>query len=117
MRSSNSARSGRAAAAQRIAVVDGPAVLGAVEWHEIDAGIGLVSMEAGLAALAADGVLPRPPTRSLAVLLFGALTDAGLALARGDGPSKGELLEEFVSLVTSAPGATPTPRRSRRRAR
>jgi AcrR family transcriptional regulator len=102
---------------QRIAVVDAPAVIGAAEWHEIDAGIGLVSMEAGLAALAADGVLSRPPSRALAVLLFGALTDAGLALARGDGPAKGELLDEFVFLVTAAPGATPTIRRPGRRAR
>ena len=73
---------------QRIAVVDAPAVLGAAEWHAIDAGIGLASMEAGLTALAADGILPRRPTRALAVLLFGALTDAGLALANGDGPLK-----------------------------
>ena len=86
---------------QRIAVVDAPAVLGAAEWHAIDAGIGLASMEAGLAALAADGLLPRPPTRALAVLLFGALTDAGLALAGDDGPSKRELLDEFVALVTT----------------
>jgi AcrR family transcriptional regulator len=102
---------------QRIAVVDAPAVIGAAEWHEIDAGIGLISMEAGLAALAADGVLSRPPSRALAVLLFGALTDAGLALARGDAPSKRELLDEFVALVTAAPGATPTSRRAGRRAR
>jgi AcrR family transcriptional regulator len=102
---------------QRIATIDAPAVLGAVEWHEIDAGIGLASMEAGLAALARDGVVRRQPSRALAVLLFGALTDAGLALGRGDGPSKRQLLDEFVSLVTSAPGATPTTRRSGRRAR
>jgi AcrR family transcriptional regulator len=88
---------------QRIAVVDAPAVLGAAEWHDIDAGIGLASMEAGLAALAKDGLLSRSPSRALAVLLFGALTDAGLALARGDGPSKRQLLDEFVGLVT-APG-------------
>lgn len=102
---------------QRIAMIDAPSVLGAVEWHEIDAGIGLASMEAGLAALARDGIVRRPPSRALAVLLFGALTDAGLALSRGDGPSKRQLLDEFVSLVTSAPGATPTARRSGPRAR
>jgi AcrR family transcriptional regulator len=101
---------------QRIAATDAPSVLGAAEWHEIDAGIGLASMEAGLAALARDGVLQRPPSRAFAVLLFGALTDAGLALARGDGPSKRQLLDEFVSLVTSAPGATATAPRSGRRA-
>jgi AcrR family transcriptional regulator len=105
---------------QRVAVVEAPAVLGAAEWHEIDAGIGLASMEAGLAALAADGVLPRRPSRALAILLFGALTDAGLALARGDGPSKGELLDEFIGIVTSPPAAsaaTPRARRPGRRGR
>ena len=70
---------------QRIAVVDAPAVLGAVEWHDIDAGIGLASMEAGPRALAATGFSSGRPSRALAVLLFGALTDAGLVLARGDG--------------------------------
>jgi AcrR family transcriptional regulator len=97
---------------QRIATIDAPSVLGAVEWHEIDAGIGLASMEAGLAALARDGIVRKPPSRALAVLLFGALTDAGLALARGDGPSKDELLAEFLDLVT-APVA---PKRASRRA-
>lgn len=101
---------------QRIAVVEAPAVLGAAEWHAIDAGIGLASMEAGLAALAQEGVLPRRPSRALAVLLFGALTDAGLALARGDGPTREELLEEFVTLVTERPLARPARRRARRSA-
>jgi AcrR family transcriptional regulator len=102
---------------QRIAIVDAPAVLGAAEWHAIDAGIGLASMEAGLEALAADGVLRRPPSAALAVLLFGALTDAGLALARGDGPSKTELLDEFVTLVTSPPAAPAASSRGRRSGR
>jgi AcrR family transcriptional regulator len=81
---------------QRVA----PAVLGAAEWHEIDAGIGLASMEAGLDALARDGVIQKPPSRALAVLLFGALTDAGLALSRGGKLSKRDLLDEFVALAT-----------------
>ncbi len=99
---------------QRVGVVDAPAVLGAAEWHEIDAGIGLASMEAGLAALAADGVLARRPSRALAVLLFGALTDAGLALSRGDGPTKAELLDEFVALATGRPPTRPSRRRASR---
>jgi AcrR family transcriptional regulator len=88
---------------QRVAVVDAPAVIGAAEWHAVDAGIGLATMEAGLAALERDGVLRQPATPALAVLLFGALTDAGLALARGDGPSKGDLLKTFLDLVTASP--------------
>ncbi len=84
---------------QRIAVIEAPAVLGAEEWHAIDAGIGLASMEAGLRMLEEAGVLGRPATPELAVLLFGALTDAGLALARGGGPSREALLDAFVGLV------------------
>jgi AcrR family transcriptional regulator len=95
---------------QRIAVVDGPAVLGMVEWRAIDAGVGLASMAAGLHALEHDGLLRRPASPALAILLFGALTDAGLALARGEGPGKKALLDGFVSLVTDA---SPSRRRAR----
>jgi AcrR family transcriptional regulator len=105
---------------QRIAVVDGPAVLGIAEWHAIDVGIGLSSMDAGLAALDRDGHLAWPRSPSLTVLMFGALTEATLALTRSGSPSKDELLDAFVALVTSrtaAPAASPTTRRSGRRAR
>jgi AcrR family transcriptional regulator len=87
---------------QRIAVVEAPAVLGAADWHAIDSGIGLASMEAGLAALDAEGLLQRPASPELAVLLFGALTDAGLALARDSGLSREELLTAFLSLAVPA---------------
>jgi AcrR family transcriptional regulator len=96
---------------QRVAVIEAPAALGAAEWHEIDAGIGLVSMEAGLDALARDGVIAKPPTRALAVLLFGALTDAGLALSRGDKVTKRDLLDEFVTLATGRRPSRPGRRR------
>jgi AcrR family transcriptional regulator len=90
---------------QRVVVVDAPAVLGVAEWHAIDAAIGLTSMDAGLAALDRDGLLGWTPSPALTVLMFGALTEATLAVARGDGPSRDELLDEFVALVTSrAPG-------------
>ncbi len=106
---------------QRIVVVDAPAVLGVAEWHAIDAAIGLASMDGGLAALHRDGLLGWTPSPALTVLMFGALTEATLALARGDGPSRDELLDEFVTLVTRrAPAgraATPTTRRPRRQVR
>jgi AcrR family transcriptional regulator len=85
---------------QRIVVVDAPAVLGVAEWHAIDTAIGLSSMDAGLAALDRDGLLGWSRSPALTVLMFGALTEATLAVARGDGPSRDELLEEFVALVT-----------------
>jgi AcrR family transcriptional regulator len=84
---------------QRIVVVDAPAVLGVAEWHAIDTAIGLSSMDAGLAALDRDGLLGWSRSPALTVLMFGALTEATLAVARGDGPSRDELLEEFVALV------------------
>jgi AcrR family transcriptional regulator len=83
---------------RQIAVVDAPAVLGHDEWHAIDASIGLASMEAGLAGLHAEGLVARPPDRALAILLFGALTEAGLAAARGDLDAD-ELFGAFESLV------------------
>jgi AcrR family transcriptional regulator len=82
---------------RQIAVVDAPAVLGHDEWHAIDAGIGL-AMETGLAVLAAEGLLAEPPDRSLAILLFGALTEASLAAAREDGDAD-DLFAAFERLV------------------
>jgi AcrR family transcriptional regulator len=83
---------------RRIAVVDAPAVLGHEEWHAVDASIGLASMEGGLRALHGAGVLAERPDRALATVLFGALTEAGLAAARGDGEAD-ELFGAFLELV------------------
>jgi Tetracyclin repressor-like, C-terminal domain len=90
----------------QIAVVDAPAVLGSHAWHDIDAGIGLATMQAGLDALAGEGRLRVPSTRALAILLFGALTEAGIVLSRGaaDSPTKEELLDALVGLVASVDG-------------
>lgn len=83
---------------RQIALVDAPAVVGRDEWHAVDAAIGLASMEAGLAALHAEGLLDEPPDRTLAVLLFGALTEAALAAARGDADPD-DLFAAFLHLV------------------
>lgn len=86
---------------QRIAVVEAPAVLGVAEWRRIDTDIGMATMTAGLHGLQRAGVLRRPATPAFAVLMFGALTEAALALARDAGADKEQLLDEFVSLVTA----------------
>jgi AcrR family transcriptional regulator len=83
---------------RRIAVIDAPAVLGHEEWHAVDASIGLASMVGGLRALHRAGVLAERPDRALATVLFGALTEAGLAAARGDGEPD-ELFGAFLELV------------------
>lgn len=93
---------------RRIATVDAPAVLGQEEWHAVDAAIGLASMTAGLRALHEAGLLAEPPDAALSILLFGALTEAGLAAARGDAGAD-ELFAAFTRLVdrlAPAPGAT-----------
>ena len=83
---------------RQIASVDAPAVLGHEQWHALDAAIGMASMEAGLGALHRAGLLEDEPDRPLAILLFGALTEAGLAAARGD-EDAGDLFAAFERLV------------------
>ena len=85
---------------RQIALTDAPGVLGAETWHRIDAGIGLASMQLGLAALHAEQPLAIAPNPALAVLLFGALTEAGVALGHGDSPGRDELLRALDDLVT-----------------
>lgn len=89
----------------QVAMVDAPAVLGSAAWHEIDAGIGMKTMQAGLGALDAGGLLRGPPSPALAVLVFGALTEAGITLSRADdgSPTKAELLGALVGLLTNQP--------------
>src|SRR5262249_34502289 len=56
----------------QIAVLDAPAVLGPDQWHAIDAGLGLDTVELGLKALAGEGRLRMAPSRALAIAVFGA---------------------------------------------
>jgi AcrR family transcriptional regulator len=69
---------------QRIVLIDGPAVLGWEAWHEIERRHGLGLIEAGLsAAIEANQVQPLP-VPEVSLMLLGALTEAGLQLARAD---------------------------------
>jgi len=68
---------------RRIVLADAPAVLGLVAWYEIDRGLGLATIRAGLQSLADDGALAREDTEALALVLYGALTEASLALGAG----------------------------------
>jgi hypothetical protein len=51
------------------------------------------------------------PSRALTVLVFGALTEAGITLGRAEpgGPTKAELLEALVDLVADRRGASLAP--------
>jgi AcrR family transcriptional regulator len=68
----------------QIAATDAPVVLGLAEWHEVDAGIGMASMRAGLEALHDEGLITAEPDAGLVICLFGALTELGLATTRDE---------------------------------
>jgi hypothetical protein len=69
---------------QQIALIDAPSVLGQAAWREIEARYGLGLVQAGLAAVMEAGVIERQPVEPLAHLVFGALIEAGLLIARAD---------------------------------
>jgi AcrR family transcriptional regulator len=69
---------------QRIALLDGPAVLGWDEWHEIEERHGLGLIEGALSAAAEAGQIRPLPVPELAVMLLGALIEAALQLARAE---------------------------------
>lgn len=74
--------------AQRIALLDGPAVLGWDRWREIGAQHGLGLIEATLQAAIEAGAIPRQPVRPLAHVLMGALDEAALLVATADDPKR-----------------------------
>jgi AcrR family transcriptional regulator len=66
----------------RIVMIDAPAVLGPAGWRRRDSSLGLAAVTAGVEAMMKSGALAHQPARPLAVLLLGALNEAGMALAR-----------------------------------
>jgi AcrR family transcriptional regulator len=69
---------------QRIMLIDGPAVLSWETWrrHDADSGLGLVRQT--LQIVMDEGLLEKQPGEPLARLLFGALTEAAIYVARAD---------------------------------
>src|SRR5829696_2640111 len=67
---------------RRILLLDGPAVLGWEEWHEIDAAHAVRQIQAGLESMMESG-----PTGPLAHLLHGAVLEASLFLAISEDPA------------------------------
>ncbi|HEX2095743.1 MAG TPA: TetR family transcriptional regulator [Solirubrobacterales bacterium] len=72
--------------AQRIVLLDGPAVLGWTRWREIGAQHGLGLIEATLQAAIEAGAIEAQPVRPLAHVLMGALDEAALLVATADDP-------------------------------
>jgi AcrR family transcriptional regulator len=71
---------------QRIALLDGPSVLGWDRWREIAAEYGLGMVEAVLGAAIEAGEIPAQPPRPLAHVLMGALDEAAMLIARAEDP-------------------------------
>jgi AcrR family transcriptional regulator len=91
----------------RVVAVDGPVVLGAEEWNRIDARMGLAIVESSIKTLKRAGLIGDQPTLPLAILLMGAMNNAGFALARGDPKvDLEELLDAYRNLVKGLNPAT-----------
>ena len=69
---------------QRIALLDGPNVLGWETWHEIEERHGLGLIEGGLTAAIDAGQVKPLPVPELALILRSALVEAALQLARAE---------------------------------
>jgi len=73
-------------AVQRVVLLDGPSVLGWEAWQEIEQRYGYGLVVAGVEAAIAAGLIAVQPVEALAHVLFGALTEAGMVVARADEP-------------------------------
>ena len=73
-------------AVQRVVLLDGPSVLGWETWQEIEQRYGYGLVLAGVEAAIAAGLISAQPVEPLAHVLFGALTEAGMVVARADQP-------------------------------
>lgn len=73
-------------AVHRIALLEAPTVLGWEAWREIESRYGLGLIQQGLEAAMDAGVIETQAVPPLAHMLLGALTEAGLLLARSPDP-------------------------------
>lgn len=71
-------------AVRQVIMIDGPAVLGMIDWHEIRSRQLLAHLVEILELQMAQGVIEREPAGTLATMLMGALTSAGMVIAYAD---------------------------------
>jgi AcrR family transcriptional regulator len=69
---------------RQIVLIDAPSVLGWEQWRQLDAPHGFGLTVRGLRSAMNAGVLKHRSPEALAYLLYGALNEAGLALARAE---------------------------------
>jgi AcrR family transcriptional regulator len=74
-------------AVQRVVLLEGPSVLGWQTWQEIEQRYGYGLVVAGVEAAIGAGLIAAQPVEPLAHVLFGALTEAGMVVARADDPA------------------------------
>lgn len=86
---------------QRIALLDGPAVLGWDRWREVGAEYGLGLIEASVGAAIEVGEIAEQPVRPLAHVLLGALDEAAMLVARSEDPeaARSEVGQTLDSLL------------------
>jgi AcrR family transcriptional regulator len=71
-------------AVQQIVLVDAPAVLGLERWREDDQGYYMAGMKAMIQAAVAQGLIEEQPVEPLAHIIFGALHEAAMLIARSE---------------------------------
>jgi AcrR family transcriptional regulator len=88
-------------AVQRIVMMDGPAVLGWATWREIDWRHFLALVHEGLAQAMLEHGAKRRPTKALAHLVFGALCESAMVVARSPKPKEAlrQVREELEVLL------------------
>jgi AcrR family transcriptional regulator len=91
---------------RRIALLDGPAVLGWERWREVGMRHGLGLVTALLTELMDAGAVPAQPIEPLAHVLIGALDEAALYVALAADPARarveaGAVLRRLVAAVTA----------------
>ena len=67
-------------------MLDGPAVLGWEDWHQIDATHAVGQIQAGLESMMESGIVARSPAGPLAHVLHGAILEADLYVAVSEDP-------------------------------
>jgi AcrR family transcriptional regulator len=92
---------------RRIALLDGPAVLGWERWREVGMRHGLGLVTALLTELMDAGAVPAQPIEPLAHVLIGALDEAALYVALAADPARarveaGAVLRRLVAAVTAS---------------
>jgi AcrR family transcriptional regulator len=91
---------------RRIALLDGPSVLGWERWREIGMRHGLGLVKSLLMELMDSGGIPQQPVDPLAHTLVGALDEAALYVALAEDPTQARaetdvVLRRFVTAVTA----------------